>query len=383
MNPKTRDALALFPLGIATGAAFCNRDAERQRLSDNIISGTHTWLMGVRRFGKTSLVAQVTGELDRKRKPKVHSETVDLFVVHNVRALDALLRDAVGRLIAGFLPRNKRVLGKLATVFAAFKPELTLSDDGVKLKLFSGDPGVQSIQRLLEALDEAAAQYQRRAVLVIDEFQQITQIDTRHTIEGAIRSVAQRTQALSFVFLGSERSLLAQMFEDRKRPLYRLCRKMELGRIGAEDYRQFMQQAAQVRWSKRVNEDAIAAILDVTDRHPFYVNALCRELWMSARPPSPDAVQKAWQSLLGRERHQAYQAMMALANAQRAVLSALAMNPTDSPTAQSYLGQFGIAGSTMVQAIEVLIEKDFLRRNEQGYYEIIDPLVKGFLTGQQ
>ncbi len=370
----------LFPLGVATGAAFCDRDAERRELKSNILAGTHTWLMGIRRYGKTSLVCQVAEELARKRKPRVHVESTDLFVVHNIRMLDALLREAVGRLSAQLLPRNRRVLGHLQKVFAAFKPELTLSEAGVSLRLFSATPGADSILRLLEALDAAAEHYRRRAVLVIDEFQQIAEIDNEHTIEGAIRNVAQRSKALSFVFLGSERTLLAQMFEDANRPLYRLCAKMELDRIGAAEYEAFITEASTLRWSRVVSGRALQAILMLTDRHPYYLNLLCQTLWQRRAPPSEATVHDQWAQLLQRERHQAHQAMMALANAQRAVLAALAQQPTDKPTSQRYLGQFGIAGSTMLQAIDVLADKDFIRRDANGVYEVVDPLVKGFLT---
>ncbi len=34
----------LFPLGIATGAAHCNRKVERETLKLNLVSGSHTWL---------------------------------------------------------------------------------------------------------------------------------------------------------------------------------------------------------------------------------------------------------------------------------------------------------------------------------------------------
>ncbi|MEL6199651.1 MAG: hypothetical protein AAFR09_05525, partial [Pseudomonadota bacterium] len=106
----------LFPIGIATGAAFCNRNAERNELAQNILSGSHTWIMGVRRFGKTSLVSQVALELGRKRSVKVHTESVDLFVVHNITTLDKAIRDAVGRLTAQFVPKRRKAMDALLEI---------------------------------------------------------------------------------------------------------------------------------------------------------------------------------------------------------------------------------------------------------------------------
>ena len=117
MTSKSRLADTLFPLGYAEGPAFCNRDAERERLKANILAGIHTYITGMRLYGKTSLVRQVSAELRRKRSPKVHTYSIDLLTVHTLEGLDALLRDAVGKLSAQFLPKNRRALGALAKLF--------------------------------------------------------------------------------------------------------------------------------------------------------------------------------------------------------------------------------------------------------------------------
>lgn len=370
----------LFPIGIATGAAFCNRDAERAELAQNILSGTHTWIMGIRRFGKTSLVSQVALELGRKRSVKVHTESVDLFVVHNVRTLDQAIRDAVGRLSAQFVPKGRKAMQAMLEIFEAFKPKLTLGSKGVSLELTASNPSAASINEVLMALDAAALHYGRRAVLVLDEFQQIAIIDKKHVIEGAIRSAAQRTKAVSFVFLGSERTLLQQMFEDRGRPLYKLCRRLNLGRIDAVHYLDYLADAARIRWQKPLGGEAAARILSLTDRHPFYVNLLCLELWRRSQPPSPGDVAAQWEQLLEKERHEIHLSLSTLSTNQRAVLAALARQPTSRPTAQDFLGTAGIAASSMNQAVDVLLSRDFLRRGDEGVYELVDPLVKRYLT---
>ena len=81
--------LNLFPLGVATGAAHCNRVEEREKLKDHILGLTHTWLWARRRMGKTSLVEQVIEDLARGKR-KIVSLTIDLLVVHDAEALEAL-----------------------------------------------------------------------------------------------------------------------------------------------------------------------------------------------------------------------------------------------------------------------------------------------------
>ena len=58
----------LFPLGVATGSAHCNRKEERAELAGNVLTGAHTWLWGQRRMGKTSLVEQVLQDLASSRR---------------------------------------------------------------------------------------------------------------------------------------------------------------------------------------------------------------------------------------------------------------------------------------------------------------------------
>ena len=70
----------LFPLGVATGPAHCNRTTERAALIENILGGVHTWLWSRRRMGKTSLVEQVLEDLAHSRR-RVAAITIDLLVV--------------------------------------------------------------------------------------------------------------------------------------------------------------------------------------------------------------------------------------------------------------------------------------------------------------
>ena len=45
----------IFPSGIATGAAFCNREDERKYLKECFANNEHIVIVAPRRYGKTSL----------------------------------------------------------------------------------------------------------------------------------------------------------------------------------------------------------------------------------------------------------------------------------------------------------------------------------------
>ena len=52
----------IFPRGIAVGKSFYDRTTERKKLKQNIDNTIHTALIAPRRYGKTSLIAQVIHE---------------------------------------------------------------------------------------------------------------------------------------------------------------------------------------------------------------------------------------------------------------------------------------------------------------------------------
>lgn len=372
MNP------VLFPLGIAVGAAHCNREAERKRLADNVQRGRHTWLSARRRMGKTSLIEQVTLDLKRRRRA-VLTVALDLLVVHDAEALEVRMRQAVSEATAQLLPKNRRILDKLKKAFSTLKPELVLSDDGVTLKLGSGDSPSETVEAVLKGLDRVASERKRGVMFVCDEFQQLATLKDHTALEGAVRHAAERTKNVAFVFAGSERHLLAAMFEDPDRPLYRLCERMSLERIGQEHYTSFLMDASRMQWKKPISGEAIERILTLTLRHPYYVNALCGRLWSARRAPSVDDVDAVWALHVEENKRRVAARVVELSPAQRAMLAAIARQPTPHPSGQAFLSKVRLPASTGLQAKGVLEREDLIQQNAAGVWEPVDPVLAAYL----
>ena len=374
-------ALDLFPLGIATGSAHCNRAAERAELAGNVRTGAHTWIWGRRRMGKTSLVEQVLMDLARDA---VAAATIDLLVVHDASDLELRLRTAVERLGARIVPRGRKSSGKLAQAFQAFRPEFSVGALGLCVKLSAPGRPPHGIAEMLLGLDRAAGMYRRRLAVVIDEFQQLGQLDAGtalHGLEGAIRHAVERSEHVTYVFSGSRKHLLASMFEDEERPLYRLCRKMTLGRIGAADYRTFIRQAGARRWRRQLAQHVIDEILAITARHPYYVNALCGRLWGADHPPTADSVQAVWSRIVDEDKRVVAGRLVRLAPSQRAVLKAIAGEDggVEHPASLRFLTPLRLPTSTGNRAKEVLEQDDLIRQEDDGRWTLVDPVMASYL----
>ncbi len=372
-------AAELFPLGVATGRAHCNRLREREELSGNVRDGVHTWIWARRRIGKTSLIEQVVRDL----APDIVTARLDLLVVHDANAFETRLRVALEQAGSHLPPRRQTSTSKLARAFSAFKPELSLGAFGLRLKLATPSQAGEGIVEMLLALDDAAGAYGRRVAFVLDEFQQLSELQNGapRSLEGAVRHAVERARNVTYVFAGSRKHLLAPMFEDEERPLYRLCRKMTLERIGAEDYRNFLLGAGRTRWRRRVPDEAIDRILTLTSRHPHYVNALCAPLWRADAAPTTDDVEAMWARLVAEEGGVAAGRVARLAPSQRALLRGIAEaeHGVQHPTSHGFLSKLRLPVSTGVRARDALERDDLIQREEDGRWVLVDPAMAAWL----
>ena len=93
---------------------------------------------------------------------------------------------------------------------------------------------VSQIADLLKGLEALAQKMNKKAVLFLDEFQDILKTDESNKIQSAIRSVAQHSKNITYIFSGSSRTMLEKIFDDVNQPLYLMCRKINLRRIKKE-----------------------------------------------------------------------------------------------------------------------------------------------------
>lgn len=373
----------IFPLGVATGTAHCNRVEERQKLKENILGLTHTWLWARRRMGKTSLVEQVIEDLERSKR-KVVSMTIDLLVVHDAEELERRVRQGVEKLGVEIMPTGQKTTTKLTNAFKGMNPKISMSAGVVGLELNRSESPVQGIEQLLMALDKAAGSYRRRVVIILDEFQQLSEMKDEHirkAAEGAIRHAVERSKNITYLFAGSQKHLLQDMFENEDRPLYRLCRKISLERIDAKAYHPFLTNAGKARWSKVIPPDRIEKILSITNRHPFYVNALCARLWERNSLPTIKAIDNAWEELVEEDRSLVTGKVLRLSASQRAMLKAIANEPEGvmQPNSTVFLSKIRLPTSTGNRSKEILEEQDFIQQDDDLSWILVDPVMASYL----
>src|SRR4051794_41023984 len=163
---------------LARDEAFADRDEEVAELLADARNGQDVVIFAPRRFGKTSLVERVAQRLVRE---KGLVGQVNLMKAPTKEKLAERLAAAVYEDIAGPLTRA-RDFG--ARIFRGLRiaPTMTVNpEDGALSFAFAAGHRPEdldaTLERLFELVAQVAAERKRPALLVLDEFQEVIEID--------------------------------------------------------------------------------------------------------------------------------------------------------------------------------------------------------------
>ena len=366
-----------FPLGIAKGKAFCNRESERKQLINNIKRNKHTIVISPRRYGKSSLVLYCLEQM------KLPYERVDLFVAVSVKAIEEQILKGVKNLISEISSVPEQTVGFIKNYIKSLKSKWIVGTDGVNIELIpeKGSDPANTIMESLQMLENILKKKGKKAVFFIDEFQEVGVFANDTGIEGAIRHVAQESENLRFIFSGSNRHVLANMFDDRSSPLYMLCDRISIDRISEQEYVAYLNSVAKKTWKKNLDRTVIAEIFKLTERHPYYMNVLCDKLWVRCINDLPIVknVENAWKEYVLQEESKIAKDLSSLNTSQKKILIAVSQGISKDLTSKEILKKFNLTSAAVVKSLKLLEEQDYLNRNKEGEYIVVDPLIKSSL----
>jgi len=369
MAPGTRNPFRFGDLALDDG--FTDRETELAELKADIRNGQNVVVFAPRRYGKSSLVWRASQELVRADEALIAQ--IDLMRATTKEQLAAKLAQAIHDEIATPLVRTRE---RVAQLFRSLRlaPVMTLdpNDGSVGFTFRAGAPVEDvdaTLERLLELPAELASERDRRVAIVFDEFQEVLALDP--ALPALMRAVFQTQRDVAHVYLGSKRSLMEEIFNDANEPFWRSARQMELGPIAREQFAPFI-QARFASTGRRVDDEAVECVLDITGGHPYATQELCYALWEEVS----GGVEAALARVLRSENAHFTLVWDRASRVQRVVLGALAREPAESITASSYRARHGLPTSSSVQtALEALVEDELVAKIRRGEYRIAEPFL--------
>jgi len=132
-------------------------------------------------------------------------------------------------------------------------------------------PMLEDVLNLIEKLSSE----KKRAIVVFDEFQEVQKLD--EDLARQLRSVMQHHKNINYVFLGSQESLIRNIFEKKRSSFYHFGMLLPLGKIPENDFRNYLMQG--FHESAANGGEIAAAILAFTRCHPYYTQQLAFAVW--------------------------------------------------------------------------------------------------------
>lgn len=377
--PKTKQYEQWFPLGLADGKAFIGRQTETKLLMRNIESNRHTLLLSPRKYGKTSLVKHVL------RKSNYIATDIDLFLAIDQQSIFHKLLKACHIILKQACSQPEQWIKALSNYFQKANKEWTVGIKGLQLQLIpaSYNDFAENILETLNAVEFLLKKKQQKAILFIDEFQDIARLDENKAIQGAIRHFAQSSKYLMLIFSGSNRHLLELIFNDDRQPLYDLCERIKLERIDESDYQAYLNKVSLESFQQPLDEQAFATIMNLSDRHPKVVYILCKKIWDYCFAhdclPTKDKAELVWSEYIELTHKDTRNTLSVLSSNQLAILRLIANGENSGLTGKKYTAILNVTSGAISQALETLEKKDFLEQLKNSKYRVIDPVIRDTL----
>ena len=365
-------------LQFATGDQFYDRREIRRDLLSRFLSGqSNVVLYGPRRYGKSSLVGELVGDLEKAGVPCV---TLDVVKVPSIDMFVSIYATKVYRRLAPV----KFEFKKLGTFLKSLRPKMTLDQTGAAGLSFDLSDAPIGPEALTEVLDlpQKLLAGKDRAVVVFDEFQEVKDLLPNDGFERVMRSAIQSHRNVSYIFLGSRYHILRRMFTDHNRPFYKSAVTILLGKPPAEESIRFvMDRFASA--GKSIAREAAEHLVAKIENIPYYIQHLGFETFRLVddahrKSVSSADVDAAHANLSGFNRDQYEQLMLTLSASQKKLLIALARERTNE-FGDAYRRRYALGVSSTVNSAKSKLMEDGHIEISDDQYVVADPFFAQFL----
>lgn len=219
--------------GYAGAEYFCDRVKETQDLVQLLTNENNMALISPRRLGKTDLIRHCFNQ--PAIKEGYYTFMIDIYVTGSLRDFVNVFGKAI---LEALKPRGRKVWELFVAALKSLQQDLTFDMNGIpvwSLGMGNMENPAITLDEIFSYLDSA----DKPCLVAIDEFQQITQYPDGQNIEAALRTRIQRCQNATFVFAGSKRHLMGEIFTSPSRPFYQSVITMGLSPISEEKYTEF------------------------------------------------------------------------------------------------------------------------------------------------
>ncbi len=268
-----------FIFGTSVGAEhFIGREKEINHLKANMTHGINTILMSPRRWGKTSLVKLVAGEVASANLKVVY---IDIFPCRDEY-------DFYNKFAATILRQTESKVEEWKNLVADFILRLTPkisyemgpnNEYSVSLGI---TPQTHKPEEVLSLPQKIAERKHCHIVVCLDEFQQVGEFPDSLTVQKRMRSVWQHQTDVSYCLFGSKQHMMESLFLKSSNPFYKFGDSIPVGPIPTEEWIPYIQKGFRSE-GKEISADLATELCTLVNNHPSYVQQLSWLTFLNTR----------------------------------------------------------------------------------------------------
>ena len=337
---------------------FCDREQEAGAILEALQNGRNVTLTAPRRMGKTGLIRHVFYRL-KEQQPDIATFYLDIY---STQSLGDFVRLFAGTVLGQLDSAPQKALSRISRFVRSCRPVFTFDELTAAPKV-TIDVAPAEEENTLKEIFEYLGSSEKRCYVAIDEFQQIAKYP-ENNIEALLRTHIQRLDNCHFIFAGSERHMMQEMFVSSARPFYHSADMLELKAIPAEIYVPFVVRHFKQR-NRTIAESDVEKVYALFQGHTYYIQKTFNESF--ADTPEGDectleTIQTAIDNMIASNDTIFREILSNIPEKQKELLYAIAKDgEAERITSSEFIKRHSLTSASSVQsAAKKLLEKDLI-----------------------
>lgn len=344
---------------------FCDRITESAKFIKSVINGNNLVIISPRRMGKTGLIQFCYD--NHEIINEYYTFFIDILHTSSLREFTYLLGREIYETL---LPKNRKMsdlfIRTLKSISGKFGFDPITGTPTFNVELGDIDRPEYTLEEIFQYLADA----DKPCIVAIDEFQQIAKYPEKN-IEALLRTHIQKLRNCNFIFAGSERHMMQEMFTSAARPFYHSADILELKAIVPEIYVPFIVGHFEKR-NRQISAENVGKVYKLFKGHTYYIQKTFNEAFAD----TPDGeectleiIRSAIDNMISSNDTIFREILSNIPEKQKEVLYAIAKDDqAERITSTYFIKRHSLSSASSVQsAVKKLLEKDTITEINKVY----------------
>lgn len=341
---------------------FCDREKETEFLYKQIVNGRNVAMLSPRRMGKTGLIYHLFGQ--KEVAQRYHVFFTDIYATQTIEEFVYSLSSAI--YVGQRKSLKKRFWDLVKSLRLAFRTDAVTGEPELSLSL--GD--IKEPEKTLDEIFEYLESADKPCIVAIDEFQQIGSYKGVRA-EALLRTKIQQCRQTHFLFAGSKKHLMANMFNSPAKPFYQSVISIGINPLPKDAYVKFAISKFK-EYGKEVEPELVGMVYDHFDGVTWFVQVIMNELFAMTGQGETCKTAKfdaAFQNAVDVQAVNYEQILSNLSLKQKALVQAIAKEGTVTGITRSgFIKKYNLDSSSTVQsALRPLVNNDIVLQDGNAY----------------